>query len=585
MNIKKHSTDKLAIYFFLTGIFLSVIACINLWTTEHNTILRSFMSAEKEINARLETAASISRILSEQMEKNLTHNDTDVMSGKLDIYNDKKNNYWYSDIKSESNNEEKLMGVLSGIGDYNDIDNNVKQEISSALNLQINFSSTAYKNTYSWIYYLSNDKFIYIYPKVSHTVYHLTDKSYKKISWKYADRHTTQMTEPYFDAAGTGFVIAFFSSVYNDNKFKGVVGVEINLKYITKLIRAYGVDGDFYVITNNGMIVNSSDSHTLGNSIYKINSGVNMNQVSETVESTSDYQLHIVSPAPVLIIIKRIYLSLILTLVLNVVFLYTLYLVVRYFTTRNEISQEALLYALKHNQFVPYAQPVISTDSGKIVGCEILIRWIHPIKGIIPPDSFISLSETSGVIIPMTYHLMEKVSHHFVKNLNKIPSNFHVAINICPNHIAEASLLEHCQLFIEKLNNKVELVLEITERGNFEFSSNMKNKISMLLKAGVQFSLDDFGTGYSTHSYIQKIQVEYIKIDRSFTKMIGMDEISHHIVSNVVNLAENINAKIVAEGVETLEQAAFLKNKKIPYQQGYLYGKPVPLEEFTQLYF
>lgn len=310
-----------------------------------------------------------------------------------------------------------------------------------------------------------------------------------------------------------------------------------------------------------------------------------MNQVSETVESTSDYQLHIVSPAPVLIIIKRIYLSLILTLVLNVVFLYTLYLVVRYFTTRNEISQEALLYALKHNQFVPYAQPVISTDSGKIVGCEILIRWIHPIKGIIPPDSFISLSETSGVIIPMTYHLMEKVSHHFVKNLNKIPSNFHVAINICPNHIAEASLLEHCQLFIEKLNNKVELVLEITERGNFEFSSNMKNKISMLLKAGVQFSLDDFGTGYSTHSYIQKIQVEYIKIDRSFTKMIGMDEISHHIVSNVVNLAENINAKIVAEGVETLEQAAFLKNKKIPYQQGYLYGKPVPLEEFTQLYF
>lgn len=586
MKIKKFTTNKLALYFIIIGLFLSVIACLNLWTTEYNSIVRSFMSAEKEINARLETAASISRILSEQMEKNITYNGNDIIFKKLDIHNDNNNNYWYSDIKSEISNEEKSMGVLSGIGDYRNIDDNVKKEISSALNLQINFSGTAYKKTYSWIYYLSNDKFIYIYPKVSHNVYHLTDKSYKKISWKYADRPVTQMTEPYLDAAGTGYVIAFFSSVYAKEKFKGVVGVEINLNYITKLIRAYGVAGDYYVITNDGVIVNSSNSQLLGK-----NSGINpddiiTNKVTLGIGTTSNYKLHIVNPAIMTMVLKSIYLHLILTLGLNATFLYALYLIVRYFITRNEITTETLIYALKHNQFVPYAQPVVSTESGEVVGCEILIRWIHPVKGIIPPDAFISLSETSGVIIPMTHHLMDKVSHHFIKNIKKLPANFHIAINICPNHIAEESLLKHCQLFIKNLKDKVELVLEITERSNFDVSSeNMKKKITMLLKAGVRFSLDDFGTGYSTHAYIQKIQVEYIKIDRSFTKMIGMDEISHHIVTNVVNLAENINAKIVAEGVETIEQAIFLKNKKIPYQQGYLYGKPVPLEEFTSLYF
>lgn len=584
MKISTFTTNRLAICFFITGVFISVITCINLWTTEHNAITRSVISAEKEINARLETAASISRILSEQMEKNLISHDSASMPEDIDIYNDAKNNYWYSDIKSESTNKDKLMGVLSGIGSYNNVSDNIKKEISSALNLQINFSSTAYKDTYSWIYYLSDNKFIYIYPKVSRDVYHLTDKSYKKTSWKYANKYETQMTEPYFDAAGTGFVIAFFSSVYKHNQFKGVVGVEINLKYITKLIRAYGIDGDFFVTTKKGMIVNASDSHYLGKDIINVATKGNIDITTERIEPNTDFQLHIVYHKSIWMIIKQIYANLILILILNMVFLYILYVTARYFMTRNEITEEALRYALKNNHFIPYAQPVISSETGAVVGCEILIRWIHPIKGLITPDSFIPLSETSGIIVPLTYYLMEKVQRHFIRHIGKLPSNFHIAINICPNHLSETSLLKHCQLFIEGLENKVILILELTERSNFELSGHMKEHISMLLNAGVHFSLDDFGTGYSTHSYLQKIRAEYIKIDRTFTKMIGMDEISHHIVNNVVNLAENINAQIVAEGVETVEQAEFLKSKNIPYQQGYLYGKPVPLDEFTSLH-
>jgi EAL domain-containing protein (putative c-di-GMP-specific phosphodiesterase class I) len=234
---------------------------------------------------------------------------------------------------------------------------------------------------------------------------------------------------------------------------------------------------------------------------------------------------------------------------------------------------------------VPYAQPIISTRTGCVVGCEILIRWLHPIKGIIPPDAFIPLAENSGVIVPITYDLMKKVRDDFSKNLIKLPDNFHIAINICPDHLSEESLLEHCQIFMKALGDKIQLILEITERNNFKFTPHVKEKVSMLLDAGVQFALDDFGTGYSTHSYLQKVRAEYVKIDQSFTQMIGVDEISHHIVNNIVHLAESINIKIIAEGVETIEHATYFKEKDIPYQQGYFYGRPVPLNEFTNRVF
>lgn len=542
------------------------------------------LSAEKEVNSRLETAASISRILCEQMEKNLAGNNSEVPAEIFDIYNDPKNEFWYSDVKSESNNEDKLMGVLSGLGNYNDVDDNVKREISSALNLQINLSSTAYKKTYSWVYYLSNNKFIYIYPKVNYNVYHLRDSSYQKISWKYVGTHKTQMTEPYSDAAGTGLVISFMSSVYTNAQFKGVIGVEINLNYIAGLIKSYGIDEDFYVITNKGMVVASTLPNVLGKNIKTIDAATDLHTAPSVIRAISDHQFHIIYPISIWMVAKRIYLRLALALMLNIFFIFGLYIAARYFTAPNEISKKNLINALSKNEFVPYAQPVISAETEEVVGCEILLRWLHPVKGLIPPDAFIPLSETSGVIIPMTYQLMEKVCFHFNKHQSQLPSDFHIAINICPEHLAEDSLSEQSQQFIKTLHNKVELILEITERSNFHFSSHINNNISALLKAGVRFALDDFGTGYSTHSYLQKINAEYIKIDRSFIKMIGVDAISHHIVNNVINLAENINAKVVAEGVETTEQAEFLKNKKIPYIQGFLYGKPVSLDEFTSLY-
>lgn len=284
-------------------------------------------------------------------------------------------------------------------------------------------------------------------------------------------------------------------------------------------------------------------------------------------------------------IIKNISSKFIIFLILNTIFLYALYVVVKYWIGRNEISKDNLLHALKNNQFVPYAQPIISTRTGCIVGCEILIRWLHPIKGIIPPDAFIPLAENSGVIVPITYDLMKKVRDDFSKNLIKLPENFHIAINICPDHLSEESLLEHCQLFMRAVGDKVQLILEITERNNFKFTPHVKEKVSMLLDAGVQFALDDFGTGYSTHSYLQKVRAEYVKIDQSFTQMIGVDEISHHIVNNIVHLAESINIKIIAEGVETIEHATYFKEKDIPYQQGYFYGRPVPLNEFINRVF
>lgn len=584
MKSKSFGINNLKYYFIFTGVFLLLIVSISLWMTDYNAKIQSRISAENEVNARLETAASISQLLSEQMDKNISRDDNEKKLKPLDIYIDKKNNFWYSDVISKYNDEKKLLGSLSGIGNYNLIDDAKKKEIDAALDLQINFSGTAYKNTYSWIYYISDSKFIYIYPKADKNTYHLTNGSYEKISWKYANKHDVQMTAPYLDAAGTGFVIAFMSSVYSDNKFRGVVGVEINLNYIAKLIKSYGVVGDYFVITNTGVIIDGTSPNSVGQQISAYGLSSNSSAQKKGPESGSAHQLRLVQPFSFWITAKRIYLHLIIALTLVTTLLYILYRFVKYFLQRNEITEYSLAYALKKNQFVPYAQPVVSTTTGEVVGGEILMRWHHPVKGIVPPDSFISLSEKSGMIIPMTYHLMKQVSVHFQKQIDQIPSGFHIAINICPDHLVEESLLEHCKIFMENLAYKINLVLEITERSNFEFTPDIKKKISILHNAGVQFSLDDFGTGYSTHSYLQKVQAEFIKIDRSFIKMIGMDEISHHIVSNVVHLAENVNAEIVAEGVETAQQVEFLKHANIPYLQGYFYGKPVPLDEFTSLY-
>ena len=183
------------------------------------------------------------------------------------------------------------------------------------------------------------------------------------------------------------------------------------------------------------------------------------------------------------------------------------------------VTPEAISLALENHEFKPWIQPVFCAQTGVLTGCEVLVRWEHPQTGIIPPDQFIPLAESSGLIV-----IMER---------NPIP---------------------------------------VTPEARAIFDSLHQHNIT--------FALDDFGTGYATYRYLQAFPVDFIKIDKSFVQMASVDEISGHIVDNIVELARKPGLSIVAEGVETQEQADLMIGKGVHFLQGYLYSPPVPGNKF-----
>ncbi len=237
--------------------------------------------------------------------------------------------------------------------------------------------------------------------------------------------------------------------------------------------------------------------------------------------------------------------------------------------------------ALTHEEFKPYFQPVISAKNHQLTGCEVLIRWHHPVSGIIPPDQFIPLAESTGLIAPITQQLMLQVEHTLSSVAHLLPDQFHIGINISPAHFLSPGLEDDCRKFLSAFpKGKVKLVLELTERNQLSVTTESKALFAKLRQQGVLFALDDFGTGYATHSYLQSFPVDYIKLDKGFVQMVGVDEISGHIVENVIELAGRLGIDIIAEGIETESQELFMKEKGSSYLQGYRYAPPLSAEQF-----
>ena len=242
---------------------------------------------------------------------------------------------------------------------------------------------------------------------------------------------------------------------------------------------------------------------------------------------------------------------------------------------------DMLKNALANREFIPYFQPVISAKNHQLTGCEVLIRWYHPASGIIPPDQFIPLAESTGLIAPITQQLMSRVEYSLNSVAHFLPDQFHIGINISPAHFLSPGLEDSCMKFLSTFpKGKVKLVLELTERNQLSVTAESKTLFAKLHKQGIQFALDDFGTGYATHNYLQSFPVDYIKLDKSFVQMAGVDEISSHIVENVIELARRLGIDIIAEGIETESQELFMTEKGSRYLQGYRYAPPLPAEQF-----
>ncbi|AMQ07552.1 EAL domain-containing protein [Sporosarcina psychrophila] len=238
--------------------------------------------------------------------------------------------------------------------------------------------------------------------------------------------------------------------------------------------------------------------------------------------------------------------------------------------------------AIERNELVVYYQPKVEAKTGLMVGAEALIRWNHPEWKLVSAGEFISLAEENGLIYAITNWVFRTVCEQINKwkELGVVPVP--VSVNISPKIFLKHEWEEQLIKIIEETNTDPKLLeLEITESTLIENEETFKTAINKIKSYGIKLSIDDFGTGYSSLLYLQKFEIDTIKIDRHF--------INHYLVNNnapitkaIIRLAHELNMTVVAEGVETEEQRVFLSQQNCDQIQGYLFSKPIPPEQFIE---
>lgn len=251
-------------------------------------------------------------------------------------------------------------------------------------------------------------------------------------------------------------------------------------------------------------------------------------------------------------------------------------------TEKIEIQFE-LRNALEQNELVLFYQPKIDLTTWQLVGFEALVRWNHPRKGFLYPDEFINVAEENGLIIPIGRWVLVAACRQLKEWENQYP-DINMAINLSAKQFKDKNLLSTIYEVIDETGvNPKNLEFEITETVALEDINYTYSIISELNKIGVKFSLDDFGTGYSSMSYLKKLPISNLKIDKSFLEAGMVDANDQKIIQAIIALARNLNLNVIAEGVETVDQENFLKESDCDLAQGYLYSEPVPKDMAFQL--
>lgn len=245
-----------------------------------------------------------------------------------------------------------------------------------------------------------------------------------------------------------------------------------------------------------------------------------------------------------------------------------------------------LRIALEQEQLCVFYQPIIGLDSMKLFGFEALVRWNHPKRGLVPPSEFIPVSEDTGLIIPLTLWILRKSCEHMVEWRNKCSSNkdLVVSVNLSGKHFAQKNLVEQVEkILIETKMNPACLKLELTESAMMENAETVISMLKQLRALGIKLSIDNFGTGYSSLSYLHRFPIDTLKVDRSFVNAMEDGSENGEIVRTVIALAKTLRLDVIAEGIETIHQLHQLRILGCEYGQGYLFSRPVPLEEAERL--
>jgi sensor c-di-GMP phosphodiesterase-like protein len=242
-----------------------------------------------------------------------------------------------------------------------------------------------------------------------------------------------------------------------------------------------------------------------------------------------------------------------------------------------------IVRALAAGEFVPYYQPIVDIRSGQLRGAEVLVRWRKPDGTLVLPGAFIPLAESSGLILDMTTDLMRRVCTEAGTAIACRPA-MKISFNFASQLFSgEAIVKEVRKIFSGSPIKLSQVVLELTERDPIENFTVTRQVIAALQELGVRIAIDDVGTGHSGLSYMLKLGVDIIKIDKMFVDAIGTDRNSTTIVQTLVDLAHNMRMDVVAEGVENFEQVMHLRDLGIRSAQGYVFAPPLPGKAFLQL--
>jgi EAL domain-containing protein (putative c-di-GMP-specific phosphodiesterase class I) len=245
--------------------------------------------------------------------------------------------------------------------------------------------------------------------------------------------------------------------------------------------------------------------------------------------------------------------------------------------------EEELRRAIKMNEFLLYYQSQV--DRGILVGAEALVRWRHPHRGILSPGAFISLAEETGLILPLGDWVMETACQQIAAWAGrKGQQEIAVAVNISARQLRNPDFVRNVLKTLDRTGaDPRNLKLELTESMLVENIEEVIAKMTDLKSYGLRFSLDDFGTGYSSLSYLRRLPLDQLKIDQAFVRDILKDASCGAIAQSIISLSNAMGLSVIAEGVETEEQRDFLVGLGCHSFQGYLFSRPVPLEEFRFL--
>jgi predicted signal transduction protein with EAL and GGDEF domain len=241
-----------------------------------------------------------------------------------------------------------------------------------------------------------------------------------------------------------------------------------------------------------------------------------------------------------------------------------------------------LRLALAGGQMRIWLQPIVDLATGRVCKAEALLRWQHPVHGMVPPDQFIPIAEETGLIVELGDWVFRQAAEAAGQWLAlDSGAQCQVSVNVSPRQFISGTLVDTWLAVLRELDLPPRsMVVEITEGLLLTDRTDIVDKLASLRRAGMQLAVDDFGTGYSAMAYLKKFNIDYLKVDRSFVRDLDTDPSDKAIAEAIVVMAHKLGLKTIAEGVETEAQRDLLKLVGCDMVQGYLYARPMPVAEF-----